>query len=113
MNRLLKNSLGIVAFLALLPIALKTLSVSAVWDQGRVTSFQKWREAEEHKKEVTKLNCTEKERKAQAREKGQVRAYSHHELFLPPEEIIEVGDDGYWVVESEKDCLIRRWNEVN
>ena len=113
MNRLLKNSLGIVAFLALLPIALKTLSVPAEWVQGRVTSFQKWRAAEDHKKEVTKLNCTEKERKALARENMQASTYSHDELFLPPEEIITLGEDGYWLVESEKDCLIRRWNEVN
>ena len=66
MNRTLKNSIGVLAVLALLPLAIKTVSTPVAWLHGEVTRFQALRAASNYKRLVLKTKCTYADRRKRA-----------------------------------------------
>jgi len=109
MSKALKNFIGVLAVLALLPIALKTVSTSVGWVTSYIQSLEARRAKAEHQKELIRTNCTPKERSQRARElRGDPPPASD---YGPAQRIAA----NYWVAvelstENEQDCLERARN---
>ena len=77
MNPRLKNLIGVLAVLALLPLAFGTVSGGVSWLTNRIEQLQEKQERENHKRLVLKTKCTYADRRKRLEE----------ELGPPPEQV--------------------------
>jgi len=70
MNPRLKNLIGVLAVLALLPLAFGTVSQGVGWISRRIDQLQAQQAAEKHERLVLKTKCTYADRRRRAEEKA-------------------------------------------
>ena len=112
MSKALKNLIGVLAALALLPIALKTVSTSVGWVASYIQYIEARRAKAEHQKELMRTNCTAKGRFQRARELQGKPPPSPPADYVGP---ARVRAATHWIAvelntESEQDCLERARN---
>ena len=77
MSRSLKNLIGVLAVLALLPLAFGTVSQGVSWISRRIEQLQAQQAAKNHERLVLKTKCTYADRRRRLEE----------ELGPPPEQV--------------------------